>query len=223
MSTPTPTAPAAPAAPTPTAPPSSEPVAPPAPAAPAPTAPTFQAPAPQQPTAPPQQGEPQQPPQQGEPQDVASLPQWAQDEIREARAEAAKYRQRAKEAQQSAEPAPVAEGDVSRLPQWAQRAITTGQDATRQLTTVRAMITAAPVVGADTVALLDSQSAMTALAQVDPGDAEAVKAAITTAVQANPRLAAQPGPARAGAEFTRPAAERQPDNLTDAIAAQMGG
>lgn len=230
MSTPTPTAPAAPAAPSSTAPSAqgapAAPAAPPPPTTPpstattAPTAHAYQAPP--QPTAPQQQGDPQQPQQQGEPQDVASLPEWAQDEIKAARAEAAKYRQRAKEAQQ-AEPAAVPEGDVSRLPQWAQRAITTGQDATRQAATMRAMITAAPAAGADIVALLDSQSAMAALAQVDPGDAEAVKTAITAAVQANPHLAAQTGPARAGAEFTGPPAGQQPTNLTDAIAARLGG
>jgi hypothetical protein len=230
MSTPTPTAAAAPAAPSSTAPSAqgapAAPAAPPQPTTPPGTVtavPAAHVQQPAQPAAPQQQGDPQQPQQQGEPQDVASLPQWAQDEIREARAEAAKYRQRAKETAQQAEPAAVPEGDVSRLPQWAQRAINTGQDATRQAATMRAMITAAPAAGADVVALLDSQSAMAALAQVDPGDAEAVKAAITAAVQANPHLAAQTAPHRAGAEFTGPPAGQQPTNLTDAIAARLGG
>ncbi|GHB98583.1 hypothetical protein [Streptomyces vinaceusdrappus] len=60
---------------------------------------------------------------------------------------------------------------------------------------------------------------MTALSAVDPADATAVTAAITAAVQANPRLAAQPaGPARAGADFSNPGA----DEITPARFAAMG-
>ncbi|MGW0134832.1 hypothetical protein [Streptomyces sp. NPDC003299] len=207
------TAPAAPAAPA-----SVEPAAPAAPAAP-------QAPAPQAPAAPQQPG-------QGEPQSVDSLPDWAQKIIRDTRAEAAEWRTRAQGTapqapQQPAAPAappqaPAADGDVSRLPRWAQQAVTDGQGAARQLAIQSAVIQAAPAVGADLVALLDSQSAMTALAAVDPTDANAVKAAITAAVQANPRLAAQTGPARGGTELGgQPTAPRRAGSLTDAIAAKF--
>lgn len=115
------------------------------------------------------------------------------------------------------------EGDVSRLPKWAQAAVTQAQTAARQAAVQSAVYTTAAAAGADPVALLDSQSAMTALAAVDPVDHAAVTAAITAAVQANPRLAAQPtGPARGGAEFGgQPAAEARPTNLTDAIAARL--
>lgn len=118
-------------------------------------------------------------------------------------------------------PAPPAEGDVSRLPRWAQQSITSGQEATRQLAVQTAVIAAAPAAGADIARLLDSNSAMRALAAVDPADTAAVTAAITAAVQAQPHLAAGTGvitAPRGGAEFgTPPAAE-----VTPAQFAQMG-
>lgn len=180
MSTPTPSAPTTSAAP----------VAPAAPAAP---------PAPAAPAAPAA-------PEGGEPQDVASLPAWAQKLISDTRAEAASYRTRAQSPQQPAEPAaqpaPAAEGDLTRLPQWAQRIVNDSQTAARQAAVQSAVYRAASTAGADPVALLDSQSAMTALAAVDPNDAAAVTAAITAAVTANPRLSATPtGPARGGVDF----------------------
>ncbi|MGC0205232.1 hypothetical protein [Streptomyces levis] len=210
MSTPTPSAPAAPAA----APSQAAPSAPGAPTTPAatPAAPPStvtavpaihtQPPAPPAPaTAPPAA------PAQGEPQDVASLPDWAQREIREARAEAARYRTQAR--QQPAEPtapqapAPAAEGDLSRLPQWAQRAVNDGQGAAQQLALQTAIIAAAPAAGADIARLLDSQTAMRTLAAVDPSDATAVQQAITNLLGTHRHLAAQaPGPGRAGVEFT---------------------
>ncbi|WP_237542518.1 MULTISPECIES: hypothetical protein [unclassified Streptomyces] len=145
---------------------------------------------------------------------MASLPPWAQSLIQSTRAEAAGYRTRAQAAEQGqppqAPPAPQPpapapadppEGDVSRLPRWAQTAVTAAQGASRQLAVQTAVIAAAPAAGADVAALLDSQAAMTALAQVDPSDPAAVAAAITAAVQANPRLAATSGAARGGADF----------------------
>ncbi|MGC0427618.1 Spy/CpxP family protein refolding chaperone [Streptomyces sp. SAI-195] len=222
MSTPTPAAPAAPAAPsTPAAP--QAPAAPSAPAAPAtpPAAPPSTPPAPTTPPAAPAA------PAQGEPQDVSSLPQWAQDHIRSLRTEAADYRTRAQGAAPQAPaapaapipPAPAVDGDVSRLPQWAQRIVTDSQTAARQAAVQSAVYTTAAAAGADPAALLDSQTAMNALAAVDPADQAAVTAAITAAVQANPRLAAQPtGPARAGADFSNPGV----DEITPARFAAMG-
>ncbi|MFE3586791.1 hypothetical protein ACFXOY_04620 [Streptomyces niveus] len=197
MSTPTPSAPAAPAAPPAPAP------APPAPQAPAPVAPTVtpQAPAPAAPVVTPPAA-----PEGGEPQDVASLPAWAQKLITDTRAEAASYRTRAQGAQPPADvPVTVPQGgetDLSRLPQWAQRLVNDSQASARQAAVQSAVYRAAPTAGADPVALLDSQSAMTALAAVDPNDAAAVTAVITAAITANPRLSAHPtGPARGGADF----------------------
>src|SRR5690606_13001117 len=145
-----------------------------------------QAPAPAAPAAPPA-------PAQGEPQDVASLPEWAQKEIRDARAEAARYRTRAQQPQEPATPAPTApqapadapEGDVSRPPQAAQRAITDAQGATRQLALRDAVMATADAAGANLRAVIDSNTAMTALANVDPTDHAAVTAALQAAVQAN--------------------------------------
>jgi hypothetical protein len=102
---------------------------------------------------------------------------------------------------------PDVEGDVARLPQWAQRAVTDGQGAARQLAVQSALITAAPAAGADIARLLDSNSAMAALAAVDPTDPAAVAAAITAAITAQPYLAAAGtpgGPPRGGAEFGTP-------------------
>ncbi|WP_328361410.1 hypothetical protein OG800_26460 [Streptomyces sp. NBC_00445] len=125
-----------------------------------------------------------------------------------------------------AAPSAVAEGDVSRLPQWAQRALTDSQAAARTAAVQSAVFRTAAAAGADPVALLDSQTAMAALAAVDPNDAAAVTAAITAAITANPRLAVAPatGPTRGGAEFNGPpTGDRKPTTLADAIAARFAG
>ena len=159
--------------------------APPAPPAPAPAAPAT-APA----TAPPAT----------ETQDIASLPEWAQQMIRNG--------QQAQAATPPAPPAPQApnEGDVSRLPRWAQQAVTDGHSAARQLAIQSAVIAAAPAAGADIARLLDSQTAMRALSAVDPTDAAAVQQAITNVLGTHQHLAAQTappaGPPRGGVEFT---------------------
>ncbi|MFZ3569273.1 hypothetical protein ACNYS0_20185 [Streptomyces sp. BH034] len=61
--------------------------------------------------------------------------------------------------------------------------------------------------GGDPDALLDSRSFAAAIADLDPSDTAAVRAAVEQAVADNPKLAAeqQPaGPARSGSEFTGP-------------------
>lgn len=165
--------------------------APPAPPTPAPAAPAT-APA----TAPPAT----------DTQDIASLPEWAQQILRDA--------QQAQAPTPPAPPAPPAptapqaptEGDVSRLPRWAQQAVTDGQSAARQLAIQSAVIAAAPAAGADIARLLDSQTAMRALSAVDPSDAAAVQQAITNVLGTHQHLAAQTappaGPPRGGVEFT---------------------
>jgi hypothetical protein len=104
---------------------------------------------------------------------------------------------------------PPAEGDVNRLPRWAQQAVTDGQGAARTLAVQSAVIAAAPAAGADIARLLDSTSAMRALAAVDPADPTAVAAAIAAAIASQPYLAAAggvpAGPPRGGAEFGTPA------------------
>ncbi|MEU9141703.1 hypothetical protein AB0D33_38185 [Streptomyces sp. NPDC048404] len=207
----------------------------PAPAAPAPAAPA--APAAAVPPAPPAPPVPAAP--AGEPQDVASLPAWAQQLITTTRAEAASWRTRAQgTVPQPGEPtiptvppvAPVApepqpaDGDVNRLPRWAQQAVTDGQGAARTLAIQTALITAAPAAGADISRLLDSQSAMAALAAVNPTDVTAATEAIKAVLLVHPHLAVQPsGPPRGGAEFGAPPGEASPTTLAQAIAARMSG
>ncbi|MGD6762050.1 hypothetical protein ACOKM5_24255 [Streptomyces sp. BH097] len=92
----------------------------------------------------------------------------------------------------------------------------TPEQLTEQLTTVQAQARATAVelavyrtaqaAGADPDALLDSRQFAEAVAELDPADTDAVKQAITAAVQANPRLAAQQQApkktsTRGGAEF----------------------
>lgn len=139
-------------------------------------------------------------------QDIASLPEWAQQMIRDA--------QQAQAPTPPAPPVPPAppapqvptDGDISRLPRWAQQAVTDGQDAARQLAIQSAVIAAAPAAGADIARLLDSQTAMRALSAVDPNDAAAVQQAIANVLGTHQHLAAQApppaGPARGGVEFT---------------------
>lgn len=143
--------------------------------------------------------------------DVAALPEWAQKLI--------------KDAQQQAPPAPeqAAESDLSKLPKWAQQQLTQAQQQAKTAAIQAAVLRAAPDASANVAALLDSQSAMTALAAVDPNDQAAVTEAIKAAVQAQPHLAAAVGPARGGADFgTATPPERKPAGLHDAIAARLG-
>lgn len=152
-----------------------------------------------------------------ETQDISSLPEWAQQRIRDAEQRAA---QQAQQVQQPPTPAPQpptppVEGDVSRLPRWAQQAVTDGQQAARQLAMQTAVIAAAPAAGADIVRLLDSRAAMAALAAVDPSDTAAVQQAISSVLATHPHLAATPpaGPARGGTEFTAPTAQITPQQF----------
>src|SRR5690606_22427543 len=76
------------------------------------------------------------------------------------------------------------------------------QGATRQLALRDAVMATADAAGANLRAVIDSNTAMTALANVDPADHAAVTAALQAAVQANPHLAAQSGPPRGGVDFS---------------------
>ncbi|WP_406188385.1 hypothetical protein [[Kitasatospora] papulosa] len=82
--------------------------------------------------------------------------------------------------------------------------------------------------GANAERLLNSRAFADKLAALDPTDdqfAAQLKQAIADEVATDPGLyaAAPQGAQRSGAEFNGPPAERQPDNLTDAIAAAFGG
>lgn len=195
--------------PNPSADPSTDPANPPTPPATPPTPPAPPA------TAPAPQGAPQTPAEG----DVSALPEWAQELIKQAQEKAPA------DPPQPTPPAPEqgAEGDLSRLPKWAQQQLTQAQEQARTAAVQAAVLRVAPTAGANAAALLDSQSAMTALAAVDTNDQAAVTEAIKAAVQAQPHLAAAVGPARGGADFgsaTPP--ERKPGSLHDAIAARLG-
>ncbi|MEI5099003.1 hypothetical protein RB200_10630 [Streptomyces sp. PmtG] len=195
--------------PNPSADPSTDPANPPTPPEnpPTPPAPPANPPAPQ--------GDPQDPAEG----DVSALPEWAQELIRKAQEKTPA------EPLQPSPPAPEqgTEGDLSKLPKWAQQQLTAAQEQARTAAVHAAVLRIAPTAGANAAALLDSQSAMTALAAVDTDDQAAVTEAIKAAVQAQPHLAAALGPARGGADFgnaTPP--ERKPGSLHDAIAARLG-
>jgi hypothetical protein len=86
--------------------------------------------------------------------------------------------------------------------------LTTAQAQARQTAVELAVYRTAREAGGDPDALLDSRAFADAVAELDPTDLDGIKAAVTAAVQANPRLAApqqqgaqQGGPARTGAEF----------------------
>ncbi|MEU0675088.1 hypothetical protein ABZ330_19775 [Streptomyces sp. NPDC006172] len=158
-------------------------------------------------------------PQQPAEGDLSALPEWAQKLIKDGQQQAPQQ----PTPTTPAAPEQGAEGDLSRLPKWAQQQLTQAQEQARTAAVQAAVLRVAPTAGANVAALLDSQSAMTALAAVDPNDQAAVTNAIKAAVTAQPHLAANFGPARGGADFGNPAPqERKPGSLHDAIAARMG-
>lgn len=143
--------------------------------------------------------------------DVASLPDWAQKELKEARDQAASYRIKNKELadqsqatldaiakalglKQDDDPAKVAEEKSKEL------------DATKGLlrsaTVELAVIRAAAKQGASPEALVDSRAFMNKLSGLDPAAedfAEKLEAAIKAAVEANPTLKVEPPvPAKSG-------------------------
>ncbi|MFE4203950.1 MULTISPECIES: hypothetical protein [Streptomyces] len=80
--------------------------------------------------------------------------------------------------------------------------LTSAQAQARQTAVELAVYRTAREAGGDPDALLDSRRFADSLADIDPADADAVRAAVTAAVAANPKLSAAPvGPARSGVEF----------------------
>ncbi|MCT9090595.1 hypothetical protein N4G70_17280 [Streptomyces sp. ASQP_92] len=105
-------------------------------------------------------------------------------------------------------------------------------DAAAQLRTAQVELAAhktATEQGARADRLLNSRAFLSAVADLDPADkgfADALAAAIKSAVDGDPDLyrAAPTGPARGGAEFNgAPTGDRKPATLHDAIAARLGG
>ncbi|MEU3712912.1 hypothetical protein [Streptomyces catenulae] len=116
---------------------------------------------------------------------------------------------RAELAQQIGRALGLVQDDAPPDPAALTQQLATEQQHARQTAVELAVFRTARDAGGDPDALLDSRAFAAALADVDPTDTAAVRAAVEAAVAANPKLAAQraPGPSRAGAEFSGPPSE----------------
>jgi len=165
------------------------------------------------PTAPPNG----QAPQQGDAGDPAATIARLEAELAEARKEAGKTRTTAKQraadearselAQQIGKALGIVDDDTPPDPDQLAQQLAAEQAKAKATAVELAVYRTAPAAGADPDALLDSRAFADAVANLDPTDPDAVKAAVEAAVAANPKLAANPqpaGPARSGAEFTGP-------------------
>ncbi|MFD8151739.1 hypothetical protein ACFV28_13440 [Streptomyces sp. NPDC059720] len=173
-------------------------------------------------TAPPngQQGGQQAQQQGGDGDDPAARIARLEAELADARKEAGKSRTTAKQraaeeartelAQQIGRALGLVDDDTPPDPDQLAQQLAAEQAKARQTAVELAVFRTAPTAGADPDALLDSRAFADSVANLDPTDTDAIKNAITAAVEANPRLAAQQqapqqqgtGPARSGAEFT---------------------
>jgi len=142
-------------------------------------------------------------------QSVSELPEWAQKLLTEVRSEAAKYRTEAKTAAEQAQAeltdrfAKVfnLKEDDATDPEALTKAATEAQQKAAQSARELAIFKAASHVGADPNRLLDSNSFMSSVSQVDPADGAAVTAAIQAAIAANPILKAVQAAAASGTEL----------------------
>lgn len=140
---------------------------------------------------------------------VDALPTWAQKIIADARSGEANYRTKAQTAAEAAQKEltdklavalglkPDAATDPAALTASLTEAQANAQRAAREL----AIFKAASTAGADPNRLLDSNSFMSSVSQVDPGDGAAVQAAIQAALAANPLLKAVQAAAASGTEL----------------------
>ncbi|MEU1020250.1 hypothetical protein [Streptomyces sp. NPDC005898] len=193
--------------------------------------PGGQVPPQQKPAAPPQQQ-----PAEG---DETTLPAWAQKALSDARAEAGKGRITAKQkaaddarqeiAQQIGKALGLVQDDGPPDPAKLTEQVADLSGQLRAARSELAAYRAAGTEGANAARLLNSRSFVEKLAALDPtaeGFAEQLRKAITDEVATDPDLyrAAPAGPPRGGAEFQgAPTGDRKPANLTDAIAARLGG
>lgn len=141
-------------------------------------------------------------------------------ELAEARKEAGKSRTTAKQraaeeartelAQQIGRALGLVDDDTPPDPDQLAQQLAAEQAKAKATAVELAVFRTAPAAGADPDALLDSRTFADSVANLDPTDTDGIKNAITAAIEANPRLAAQQqtpqqqgtGPARSGAEFT---------------------
>lgn len=140
---------------------------------------------------------------------VDALPSWAQKIITDARSGEANYRTQAKTAAENAEKAltdklAVALGlkeDAATDPAALTASLTAAQAKAQESERKLAIFQGAASTGADPGRLLDSNSFMTSVSQVDPADGAAINAAITAAIAANPLLKAVQAAAASGTEL----------------------
>lgn len=178
-------------------------------------------------------------------QDIASLPEWAQKALRDARADAGKARTNAKQqaadaarqdlAQQIGKVLGIVKGDEPADPAQLTKTIgeQTGRIAelestNRTLSVELAAYKRADKHDANPAALLDSRSFLASVAELDPAAkdfSEALDKAIKKAVEDNAQLRTAPGARRGGGEFNGgPGARGQrPASLSEAVAARLGG
>lgn len=162
---------------------------------------------------------PAQAPQQGSTdggQDSTVTIARLEQELAAARKEAGKSRVTAKQqaaddaraelAQQIGRALGIVEDDTPPDPAALTQQLADEQQRARQTAVELAVYRTAREAGGDPDALLDSRAFAASIADLDPADADAVRAAVEAAVAANPKLAtaAPSGPARSGAEFTGP-------------------
>lgn len=169
-------------------------------------------------SAPPAAQPPSERQQQSE--DTAAQIARLEAELANARKEAGKSRVTAKQraadearaelAQQIGKALGIVDDDTPPDPDQLAQQLAAEQARARQTAVELAVYRTAREAGGDPDALLDSRQFAAAVADLDPADTDAITAAITAAVEANPRLAAQrqpAGPARGGAEFSGPPSE----------------
>jgi hypothetical protein len=134
---------------------------------------------------------------------LASLPEqdraWVLSTVRDARKEAANYRDRARSADEVRNEISTAvaqalgiQPDTTPDPAALTAQLAEQQTAARQAQVELAVFRAATTVGGDPAALLDSRSFLAQIANVDPTDTEAITTRVQAAIAANPLLAGVP-------------------------------
>lgn len=167
------------------------------------------------------------PPAASAAEDVASLPEWAQKAISDARQDATRARTTAKATaaeearneviQQIGKAMGLVKDDSTKMDPVALQTALAAQQADGNLTKVQleAMkIAIKPETGVNALALLDSNSFLSAIKGLAPTDATGIAAAIKAAVESNPMLKAAPGgPVKSGAEFSGGTGEKPNTNI----------
>ncbi len=164
---------------------------------------------------------------------VESLPQGAQDLIKQLRGENAAKRTAAKAAEDEAQ-AKIAAAlkalgietgteDPVKAAEQAKAERDAQAETARAAQVQLAIYKSAAKAGADPEALLDSNSFLASLNGLDPNDSKAVEAAIKTAIDTNPKLKAVQVAGKSGPELNGgTGAQGKPTTLEDAVAAKLG-